>query len=203
MRVAKRKQGRAPPLTWSRSSPAAWPAATSGRSSSWPTTPKTCKSARAGPRQPQNRLVARPALRAEQGTGPCALPCAVCRGPGAPEAQRAPRSRAQRPPCRANRVSCRVTVELRPNTNGRFYVKAWSLFARFAVLGPVVFVGVIGRARLGEGGRGAENAPVDAGAAPSRVDRRDLWRATSAVTDHRGCQRAGERAEGRVSGRSS
>ena len=82
------------------------------------------------------------------------------------------------------------------NTKGRFYVKAWSLFARFRVLGPVVSVGVIGRARLGEGGRGAENAPVDAGAAPSLVDRRDLWRATSAVTDHRGCQRAGERRRG-------
>ena len=57
--------------------------------------------------------------------------------------------------------------------NGRFYVKAWSLFARFAVAGGARFGGVIGRARLGEGGRGAENAPVDAGAAPSRVDRRD------------------------------
>ena len=49
------------------------PAATSARSSSWPTTPKTCKFARAGRRQPQIGLVARPASPAQQGRGPRAL----------------------------------------------------------------------------------------------------------------------------------
>ena len=48
------------------------PAATSARSSSWPTTPKTCKFARAGRRQPQIGLVARPAsqLSREEGHAP-------------------------------------------------------------------------------------------------------------------------------------
>ncbi len=49
------------------------PAATSARSSSWPTTPKTCKFARAGRRQPQIGLVARPASPAQQGREPRAL----------------------------------------------------------------------------------------------------------------------------------
>ncbi len=54
-------------------SPGARPAATSARSSSWPTTPKTCKFARAGRRQPQIGLVARPASPAQQGGEPRAL----------------------------------------------------------------------------------------------------------------------------------
>ena len=58
-------------------SPGARPAASSARSTSWPTTPKTCKFARAGRRQPHIGLVARPASPAQQGRGPRALLRAV------------------------------------------------------------------------------------------------------------------------------
>ena len=63
-------------------SPGARPAATSARTSSWPTTPKTCKFARAGRRQPQIGLVARPASPAQQGREPRTLLRAAWRGDG-------------------------------------------------------------------------------------------------------------------------
>ena len=44
--------------------------------SSWPTTPRTCKFARAGRRPPQIGLLARPASSAEQGRAPRPLLCA-------------------------------------------------------------------------------------------------------------------------------
>ena len=81
MPVLIAKRVRADPGRQPCSSPGARPAATSARSSSWPTTPKTCKFARAGRRQPQIGLVARPASPAQQGREPRALLRAV----GAPQ----------------------------------------------------------------------------------------------------------------------
>jgi hypothetical protein len=51
----------------------------------------------------------------------------------------------------------------------------------------------MGRARLLEGGRGAENASVDGGEGLLDGDRVDLRHATSAAGVHRGRWHAGER----------
>ena len=85
-------------------------------------------------------------------------------------------------------------------TKARFYVKGGSLFARLA--DRVRSVGGWRLARFGGryqsrgAGRGRQNVlerSVDGGQASSRVARVDLQRATSAVSVHRGRQRAGER----------